>query len=49
MTVGRYHSLVATSLPESLEVRARAAYLHELQNTRVVLRSQPPGTALPGK
>jgi len=27
----------------------RAAYLHELQNTRVVLRSQPPGAALPGK
>ena len=27
----------------------RAAYLYELQNTRVVLRSQLPGTALPGK
>lgn len=26
-----------------------AAYLHELQTTRVVLRSQPPGAALPGK
>lgn len=27
----------------------RAAYLYELQNTRVVLRSRPPGAALPGE